>query len=243
MRDLNDGRAGIVEPFEKLHDFVALRGVQVAGGLVGENQFRIHDHGASDTYELLLPAGKLIGKQILLAHDVEAIQSIANAADALFMRDVLVGKGHFEILKYREIVDQVIALKDKPNVGFVQFIAFFDVEPVNGLTIEVEFAGPGAIEHSDDAEQRGFSCAGRAHDGDKFARLNIQIDAAQKKEAVRPRLHGFFKVSQLNLWFQEISLRLLVIHNAKRPADRHARRGAPAHSKPTAPPTASPDSR
>src|ERR1700746_3426314 len=180
MRDLNDGGAGIIEPFEKLHDFVALCGMEVPGGLIGKDQLRVHNHGAGDAHELLLPAGKLIGEQILLAHDVEAIQSIANPADAFLMGDVLVGKRYFEIFKYREIVDQVIALKDKPNVGFVQFIAFFDVEPVNRLRIEVVFAGPCAIEHSDDAEQRGFSRAGRAHDGDKSARLNLQIDAAQE---------------------------------------------------------------
>src|SRR5437016_4587979 len=64
----------------------------------------------------MLPAGNRIGNQIILDHEVESIQRIANVADAFFMRHVLVGKGHFEIFKYREIVFQSYHLIDNLTV-------------------------------------------------------------------------------------------------------------------------------
>src|SRR6266851_8322444 len=81
MRDLNDGGAPVVEALEELHDFVALRGVQVAGGLVGEDELGILNDRACYTNELLLAAGKLVGEEIFFADDVEAVENVANQAD------------------------------------------------------------------------------------------------------------------------------------------------------------------
>ena len=159
MRDLNDRRAGIIESFEELHDLVTLSRMKVPRGLVGKNQFRVHNHRAGHAHKLLLSAGKLTGKQVLLANDIETIQGIANTADALFVGNILVRERHLEVFEDRQIVDQVIALKDKPDVGFVEFIALLDVEFVNGLSTEIEFTRPRAIQHADNAKQCGFPSA------------------------------------------------------------------------------------
>src|SRR5258708_12688491 len=54
MRDLNDGGAPVVEALEELHDLVALRGVQVAGRLVGEDDLGILDPPRPPATNLLL---------------------------------------------------------------------------------------------------------------------------------------------------------------------------------------------
>src|SRR5260370_14961934 len=64
MGDLDYGGAGIVESLEKLHDLFALARVQVSSRLVGQNYFRIGDHGARDSNKLLLTARKLIRVEI-----------------------------------------------------------------------------------------------------------------------------------------------------------------------------------
>ncbi len=46
--DLNNGRAFGVETFEEVHDLFALRGVEIARRLVGEEQFRAGDDGTGD---------------------------------------------------------------------------------------------------------------------------------------------------------------------------------------------------
>jgi hypothetical protein len=89
----------------------------------------------------------------------------------------------------------VVALKNKSDVRLVQFVALFDVEFVNGFAIEIIFANPSAIEHSDNAEQSGFSSAGRSHNGDKLGWLNIQIDTTKQKKTVRARFNGFLEIA------------------------------------------------
>src|SRR5713101_1343713 len=206
MRDLNDGGAPVVEALEELHDFVALRGVEVAGGLVGEDELGILDDRASDANELLLAAGKLVGEEIFFADDVEAVEDIANQADALFVGDIFVGERDFEIFEDGEIVDEVIALEDEADVGFVQLVAFLDVEFVDGLIVKIVFAVPRAVEHADDAEQRGFSGTGRSHEGDEFAGLNVQGDAAEDEEFAAAGVEGLLKISHLNQRFHKRSL-------------------------------------
>src|SRR5580700_1145711 len=74
------------------------------------------------------------------------------------------------------------------------------------LAIEVVLAGPRAIEHPDDAEQRRFSGSRGAHEGDKLARLNLQRYAAQNVEFAAARLVNLLHVPQLNQWFHARSL-------------------------------------
>ena len=60
VRDHDDGGAGLVEFVQQSHDARAGHGVQVAGGLVGEEQRRVADHGAGDRDPLALTAGELV---------------------------------------------------------------------------------------------------------------------------------------------------------------------------------------
>src|SRR6266853_195669 len=146
MGDLNDGGAAFIEPLEELHDFFALRGVQVSGGLVGENELGVLNHRARDPNKLLLSAGKLVWEQVLLPDNVEAIQNVADQAHALFVRNVFVGQWNFQIFEDSKIVDQVVALENETNIGFVQFVALLDVEFVDRLVEKIIFAIPRAIE-------------------------------------------------------------------------------------------------
>jgi len=166
--DLDDGGAGIVQSLEELHDLFALNGVEVAGRLIGEKELWILDDRASHTNELLLPARKLIWEKIFFADDVETIESVADEAGALFVGDILVGEGDFEIFVDREIVDEVVALENEADVVLVQFVALLGVEFVDRLIEEKVFTGPGAVEHAEDAKERGLSCPGRAHVGNKL---------------------------------------------------------------------------
>src|SRR5437762_3147983 len=119
MRDLNDRGSSFIQFFEQLHDFLALRGVQIAGRLIGKNKFRFLDYRASHSDQLLLSAGKLIWEQIFFADNIEAIQSVADQADAFFVRDVPVRQWNLKIFVHSQIVDQVIALKHESDIGLV----------------------------------------------------------------------------------------------------------------------------
>src|SRR5216683_3654597 len=206
MRDLNDGRAAFVQAPEELHDFFALRRVKITGGFVSQNELGILNHRAGHADELLLAAGKLIGEKVFLADNVEAVEDVADQADALLVRNVFVRKRDFEVLEDGEIVDQVIALEDEADVGFVQLVAFFDVEFVHRLIEEIVFAAPRAVQHANDAEQRGFPRAGRAHEGYELTGLNIDANAAQDEKLAAAGLEDLLEISHLNQRFHKLSL-------------------------------------
>src|SRR6266478_2155373 len=204
--DLDDGRTRVIQTFEELHDLFALCGMEIPRRLIREDQFRTENHRARHADKLLLAAGELVREKVFLANDVEAIERVANQAYAFFVRHVFVGERDFQVLEYRQIVDQVIALKHEPDVRFMQLVAFLDVELMHCFAQEVVVAAPRPIEHSDDAQQRGLSRPRGAHNRDKLARLNIQIDSAQEIKFIRPGLDNFFQISQLNQWLHNFSL-------------------------------------
>src|SRR5712692_6139710 len=173
MCDLDDCCAGVIQPLKELHDLFTLRGMKISSRLIGEDQLRTENHRASHANELLLAARELAREQVFLSNDMEAIERVANQTNTLLVRHVLVGKRDLEIFEYRQIVDQVIALKHETDVRLMQLVPLLDVEFVHAFAEEVIVPAPRAIQHSDDAQQRGLSRARRAHDGYKFTRLNI----------------------------------------------------------------------
>ena len=196
--DLDDGGAGIVEFFEELHDLFALDGVKIAGGLIGQDELGILDDRARDADELLLAAGELTGEEIFFADDIEAVEGVADEAGPLLVRDIFVGEGDFEIFVNGEVVDEVVGLEDEADVVFVELVALLGVEFVNGLIEEQIFAGPGAVEHAEDAEEGGLPCPGGTHEGNELAGLDLKGDAAKDIEFLRAGLEGFFDVLQLD---------------------------------------------
>src|SRR5712692_3740749 len=198
MGHLNNRCTRFVEPLEQLHDFFSLRRMEVARRLVSENELRVHDQGARHGDKLLLSAGKLAREKVFLADDLKAVERIAHQAGTLFVRHVLIGERDIEVLEHREIVNQVVALKHKSDVALVQLVALLDVELVHRLVEEVILAAPGAVEHPDDAQKRGFTRARGPHNGDKLARQNVQVDAPQHEELATSLVIGLFQTAQLN---------------------------------------------
>src|SRR5262245_347156 len=66
VRHLNDRGVRLIQLLEQFHDLAALARVQVARGLVGENELWFRDHRARDTNELLLSTRELPRIEILL---------------------------------------------------------------------------------------------------------------------------------------------------------------------------------
>src|SRR6266446_2842913 len=79
------------------------------------------------------------------------------------------------------------------------------------------FTAPAVVVHPENVQQRRFACAGRAHNRDEVAFLNIQIDLAQYVKALflRQRIAAFdvFKLNHTSSYQR-------FIRNAARRLDR-----------------------
>src|SRR5688500_2918862 len=110
---LDDRGAFLVQLREELHDLARLRRVEVAGGLVGEDQSRLRDHRARDAHELLLAAGELAWEEVLLRNHAEAIEGVGDERLAFGIVHVTFGEWIVAILGYCEDVnDRVLVVSD-----------------------------------------------------------------------------------------------------------------------------------
>src|SRR5215470_18306766 len=121
VRYLNDGGALLVQPAKQLHDFLRLARVEVSCWLVCQDQLRVAGYGSRHSNELLLTARELIGVKIFFADDLKAIENIGNHGSTLGARYVAIRQRHINVFLDGEVVQQMIALEDKPNVLAVQF--------------------------------------------------------------------------------------------------------------------------
>lgn len=77
MGDHDDGVAEGMDVAEFFHDDVRRARIEVAGGLVGENERRAGDQRAGDGDALLLAAGELPRHVIFTGLEMEMIEDIA----------------------------------------------------------------------------------------------------------------------------------------------------------------------
>jgi len=87
------------------------------------------------------------------------------------------------MLVHGEVVEQVIALKHEADVLLVQLGSLFRIEPVDRLVHEVVLTRPRAVVHAEDVEERRLAGAGRPHDRDEFAFLDVDVHAAEHVSA------------------------------------------------------------
>src|SRR5882672_12326113 len=124
MRDLNDGCAFVVKLLEHLHDFLTLARMEIARRFIGENDSRLGNDRPRDPDQLLLAAGQLTREQILLADYLKTIQRVTDDALTIFLINIAIGKWQFQIFRYGLIVEQVITLKDEPDIAISYFRTF-----------------------------------------------------------------------------------------------------------------------
>src|SRR5207249_1901869 len=133
MGHLDDRRSALVQRPEQLHDFFALRRVEVTGRLVRKDDLGIRDDRARHADQLLLAARELIRVEIFLADDLKAIEDVADHALPILAADIPVRERDLEVLVDREVVEQVVALKYEPYVLLVQLRTLFRIEAMDRL--------------------------------------------------------------------------------------------------------------
>ena len=111
------------------------------------------DHGARNAHQLLLPSRELVGKQILLGHDLEAIKDVGHHAGAVFGGHVLVGERQVDVFGNGEIVEQVIALEDHADALTREVGALLAVQLVRGRFAKPVLAQPAVVEQREHVEQ------------------------------------------------------------------------------------------
>jgi len=89
VRHLNNCRARLIQPLEKLHNLFTLRGVQVSGRLVGEDQFGLRMTARATPTSCCWPPESWFGNRSFFPTMWNRSSVFAHQADALFVWHVL----------------------------------------------------------------------------------------------------------------------------------------------------------
>src|SRR3954452_19602006 len=130
--------------------------MQVTGRLVREDELRIGNDGARNADELLLSAGKLARVEVLFSDDVEAVERVGHNRSPFLFPDMPIGERDVEVLVNGEVVQQVVLLKDEPDLLVAQRAAGIRLELMNRGLLEIILPGPGVIMHAEHVQKRGF---------------------------------------------------------------------------------------
>src|ERR1044072_682060 len=96
MGDDDDGRAGLVDPVQQLHDTDRGDRVEGSAALFGEREGRGVDEGAGDRDALLLAAGELVRVAVELGREADETEDLRHLAADLRAR----GADHLERVGY-----------------------------------------------------------------------------------------------------------------------------------------------
>src|SRR5262249_10313234 len=116
--------------------------MQVPRRLVGQDDLRVRYHCTGDSNQLLLPTRKLSRIKIAFTDDVESVENVAHDALALGLLDVPIRQRHLKVLVHRQVVQQMITLKNKSHVAVSYVRALLFALLVYRVVVEVILTGP-----------------------------------------------------------------------------------------------------
>ena len=161
---------------EQFHDGRARHGVEVARGLVCQQQRRIADNSAGDGNALTLAARHLMGLVI------EAVgQSNANESSFSFLSSFSawypeVEKAVGDVIDRVHAFREVELLEDEADEVSAQSRQLAVREPRDVDPIDLNRARGGTVEGPDEVEQGGLARPRRADDRDEFPPLDCEAD-------------------------------------------------------------------
>ena len=155
--DEDDGVALGLELVKEGHDLDAGFGVQVAGGLVGQDDGGTVDQGAGDRYALALSAGELVGLVIHAGFEIDVAQRGLGALDALGCGGAVVDEGQLDVVQSGGAGQQVEGLEDEADFLVADTGQFIVVEGAHQLVVEPIVAFGGRIEATDQVHEGRFA--------------------------------------------------------------------------------------
>ena len=198
VRDHDHGVAGARELVEQRHDLLRRGRVEVAGGLVGEQDRRTVDQRARDGDALALPARELVGMVAHAVLEADALERLGGAPAALGARHPRVDHRQLDVLERGGARQQMEGLEHEPDLAVADAGELVLRGVLDRLLVEAIGAGAGRVEAADQVHQRRLAAARGAHDGEVLALLDVEVDAGERADGLRPHHVGLGEAAQLD---------------------------------------------
>jgi len=178
---------------EEVGDLVAGRGVEGAGGFIGEEELGLIDQGAGESDAELFAAGELpraMGEAVSEADGSEERLGAGAGGGGVF-GPVTGEAGDEDIFEDGALREQVVELEDEADGAVAEAGGGGGLERGEVGIGDSDTAGGGAVERTEEIEERGLAAAGGAGDGDGFAGANMEVEIAEDVNGARGSVVGF----------------------------------------------------
>ena len=172
---------------DDLQDLAGQLWVEGGGGLVEEQDLRLHGQRAGDGYALLLSAGELVGVRVLAVGKAHLLQKLPRVGVDLVLRALLdQNRGLGDVLQHGVVGKEVEVLKHQAEGGLDA--AQLGAAGVDGLAVYVtsgilaqigQVAAVHGLQQRGAAQQRALAAARRADDGHHLTLLHRQGDVVE----------------------------------------------------------------
>ena len=170
----------LVEVVEYAHDFGAHFGVEVAAGFVGEDYGGVAYDGACDCHTLRLTAGKLRREVVHAVREADFLEGLAAKGFFVAFEATTVQQGHNHVVEHAEGGNEVEALEDESEGLIAEACEFFVAHAFGATAIEFDGTRCGIVEKADNVEKGGLAAARRAHDREKFAFGDFEVNVFER---------------------------------------------------------------
>src|SRR3989442_878427 len=189
----DDGGARARPAPERVEDDGAVGVVQVAGGLVGEEQRRVVQHRPAKSDPLLLAPRQLLWIMVLPADHAELVEQREPAPPGLRAVAPRVARREQDVLERGERRQQQERLEDEADPPPARAALRRARQRADAHVLVHDLARLGVLEESEDAEERALAGAGLPDDRDQLAALYHEVHPAQDRDRLAPggpvRLH------------------------------------------------------
>ena len=201
--DHNNSGAFVVDAGELFHHEARGARVEVAGGLVGEDDFGFGDEGASDGDALLLAARELDGEVVGFFLEIEAGENVGGLDAAVGLRGAGIDEGKGNVVEDGEGGNEVEVLEDEADFLRAEAGFFFVANAGDGFAVQEIDTRGGGVEEANDVEEGGFAAAAGTHNHNELAALDGEVKIFERKslgvaEAVGTR--KTFDANQFGRW-------------------------------------------
>jgi acyl-CoA thioesterase-1 len=176
-----------VDVVENAGDALAGGVVEIAGGLVREEDARAGNQSACEDDSLLLAAGQFAGAVVLTVSQTDLTESLLSRRTGLLFGFTADQEGHHDVLEGGELGEQVVNLPHEPEeavakVGEAVFVEGGDVD----VPVE-DTAGGRTVEAAEEVQERRLAGAGFADDGDALSGIDAEVEILEHSELVVTR--------------------------------------------------------
>src|ERR1044071_5571264 len=235
VRHPADGGPRHVQLLEQVHDRLAVLRIEVAGGLVGEEDRRLAAHGARHGDTLLLTAGQLAGQVLRAMRHADALERGGDALLALGRPHAAIRERQLHVLEYVEIANQIETLKNESDLAIAHPRPLRQRQLRHCLVVQRVGAVARRVQQAENRQQRGLAAPRRPRDRHVLAAMDLDVDVVERVRldlvGEEDLLHAFgLDQGLIHATLQAGLQTRLYVHSAHPASHRSRTRGYESHA-------------